>query len=235
MTSYRTSESIISLMLRTLPTLLRHTRMSHIYAESAPPQTTASQPDSKGSEGHPQKVQLTTHNQYKTPRLLPDHLDPNPLIQFNKWFTQALKPEDDSPVVKEPEAMAISSVNKEGIPSTRIVLLKTVDETGFVFFTNYNSRKSAELENGYASLAMYWKETSKQIRAVGRVEKVSREESEEYFNSRPVGSRIGAWASPQSSVVGENTLEGNVEEMKNKFGEDVPCPPHWGGWRIIPL
>jgi pyridoxamine-phosphate oxidase len=162
-------------------------------------------------------------------------LDPDPLVQFNQWFRAALEPINGSPQVREPEAMAISSVSSEGIPSTRIVLLKTVDEKGFVFFTNYNSRKSRELENGYASLALYWKEVSRSVRAVGRVEKVSREESEEYFNSRPVGSRIGAWASEQSSVVGEDELEKRVEEMKHKFGENVPCPPHWGGWRIVPL
>jgi len=214
--------------------------MSHIYASSAAPQPPASQPDSipnasSDDASKPSKVQLTTHNQYKTPRLLPSLLDPNPLVQFNQWFRAALEPTDGSPVVREPEAMAISSVSSEGIPSTRVVLLKTVDETGFVFFTNYNSRKSRELENGYASLALYWKEVSRSVRAVGRVEKVSREESEEYFNSRPVGSRIGAWASEQSSEVGEDELEKRVEEMKDKFGENVPCPPHWGGWRIIPL
>lgn len=131
--------------------------------------------------------------------------------------------------------MAISSVSPDGVPSTRFVLLKTVDETGFLFFTNYDSRKSRELEGGFASLAFYWKEVSRQVRVVGKVEKVSREESEEYFGSRPVGSKIGAWASPQSSVVGEDTLVKNVEDVKAKYGEQVPCPPHWGGWRVIPL
>lgn len=208
---------------------------THIYASSAPPQPDTPEPNSSSSSDGPAKVQLTTHNQYKTPRLLPSLLNPNPLLQFNKWFSEALSPPEGTPAVREPEAMAISSVSSEGIPSTRVVLLKTVDEIGFVFFTNYNSRKSQELNNGYASLAFYWKEVSRQVRVVGRVEKVSRAESEEYFNSRPVGSRIGAWASPQSSVVGEDTLEQNVEDIKAKYGEDVPCPPHWGGWRIIPL
>lgn len=208
---------------------------SHIYANTARPQPDPEETTDKSVQSAPSKVQLTSHNQYKTPRLLPDQLDPNPLLQFNKWFQSALEPVPPTPAVREPEAMAISSVSAEGVPSTRFVLLKTVDETGFLFFTNYDSRKSQELVNGYASLAFYWKEVSRQVRAVGKVEKVSKEESEEYFNSRPVGSRIGAWASAQSSVVGEDELVQKVEEMTEKFGEDVPCPPHWGGWRIIPL
>lgn len=208
---------------------------SHIYANTARPQPDPEETTDPSTQPAPSKVQLTSHNQYKTPRLLPSHLDPNPLIRFNKWFQSALEPTPPTPAVREPEAMAISSVSAEGIPSTRFVLLKTVDETGFLFFTNYDSRKSQELANGYASLAFYWKEVSRQVRAVGRVEKVSKEESEEYFNSRPLGSRIGAWASAQSSVVGEDELVQKVEEMKEKFGENVPCPPHWGGWRIVPL
>jgi pyridoxamine-phosphate oxidase len=133
--------------------------------------------------------------------------------------------------------MAITSVSPTGIPSTRFVLLKTVDDTGFVFFTNYESRKSKELESGgYASLAIYWKEVSRQIRVVGRVEKIQREESEEYFNTRPRGSQLGAWASPQSQNVEEGELEQRVKDVEKRFeGGDVKCPEHWGGWRIVPL
>jgi pyridoxamine-phosphate oxidase len=112
-----------------------------------------------------------------------------------------------------------------------------VDDTGFVFFTNYESRKSKELESGgYASLAIYWKEVSRQIRVVGRVEKIKREESEEYFDTRPRGSQLGAWASPQSQNVQEGELEQRVKDIEKKCeGGDVKCPEHWGGWRIVPL
>lgn len=123
------------------------------------------------------------------------------------------------------------------IPSSRVVLLKQVDDRGFIFYTNYNSRKSRELlENPYASCAFYWRETSRSVRVSGRVEKVSRQESEAYFASRPRGSQVGAWASAQSDEVGEDELEDKVREVEKRFeGKDVPCPPHWGGWRIVPL
>ena len=103
------------------------------------------QPTPSGSDKTPSTVQVASHNQYKTPRLLPEHLNPDPLVQFKEWFTAALDPSDGQPQVKEPEAMTVGTVSKEGIPSSRVVLLKTVDERGFVFFTNYNSRKSSEL------------------------------------------------------------------------------------------
>ncbi len=184
------------------------------------------------------KVQLTSHHQYHSPRLLPSHLNPDPLLQFNAWFASSLSPlstEPPTPVVREPEAMAVSTVSPSGIPSTRVVLLKTVD-SGFVFFTNYTSRKSTELDSSpYASLAFYWKEVSRQVRVVGKVEKVSREESGEYFRTRPRGSQLGAWASEQSSVVGEDTLTERVQEMEERFGGEVELPGHWGGWRVVPL
>jgi pyridoxamine-phosphate oxidase len=138
--------------------------------------------------------------------------------------------------------MSLSTCTRSGIPSSRIVLLKQVDPRGFVFFTNYASRKSRELqENPRAALAFFWREVSRQVRVVGRVEKVSKEESEAYFKSRPVGSRIGAWASRQSSVVGEEEVGKRVEEIQHKFGvidgateTDIPLPEFWGGWRVIP-
>ncbi|WVF67068.1 pyridoxamine 5'-phosphate oxidase [Kwoniella sp. CBS 6097] len=214
--------------------------VQHLYGTPAP------QPSSSGNgEGHqdtkqqsgPDKLHVTSHNQYKTPRLLRENLSPNPLIQFNTWLSSALKPTDDSPIVKEPEAMTLSTSTKEGIPSSRVVLLKTVDEKGFVFFTNYTSRKSGELSaNPYASLAFYWREISRSVRVVGRVEKVSRQESEEYFASRPRGSQVGAWASEQSTVVEEGQVAKRVEEKEKEFeGKEVECPPHWGGWRIVPF
>ncbi len=182
-------------------------------------------------------IQVKSHNQYHSPRILPDALDPSPLVQFQKWFGEAIHPTDTSiPKVTEPEAMAVSTATAQGIPSSRFVLLKEVDTTGFVFYTNYTSRKSQELlENPYASIAIYWREVSRQVRVVGKVEKVSRSENEEYFASRPRGSRIGAWASEQSKHVGEDELKERVELMEEKFADEVPCPEHWGGWRIVPL
>ncbi|WWD16857.1 pyridoxamine 5'-phosphate oxidase [Kwoniella shandongensis] len=209
----------------------------HLYGTPAPQPDTSdtSQPT---DDGAPKKIHLTSHNQYKTPRLLPSHLSPSPLLQFNAWLSSALSPPDDgTPIVKEPEAMTVSTSLPNGIPSSRVVLLKTVDDTGFVFFTNYNSRKSRELTaNPYAALAFYWREISRSVRVVGRVEKVKREESVEYFNTRPRGSKIGAWASEQSTTVGEETLEKRVEETEKRWeGKEVECPEHWGGWRVVPF
>ncbi|KAJ9101836.1 hypothetical protein QFC21_003176 [Naganishia friedmannii] len=196
------------------------------------------------------KLQVTSHNQYKTPRLLRENLDPSPLKQFQQWLGEAMDPppavaeagETGQTIkleaVHEPEAMTICTALPSAIPSARIVLLKQVDTLGFVFYTNYLSRKSRELEaNAYASLAFYWREQSRSVRVVGRAEKVTRAESEEYFAGRPRGSQIGAWASRQSEEVeGERQLEEWVEEVEARYkGKEVPCPPHWGGWRIIPL
>lgn len=215
---------------------------SHIYSSTSAPQPppSTSQPDPSGSGSKTDgKVSITSHNQYHSPRLLRDELHADPLQQFKKWFQDALSPPADSgiPAVREPEAMAISSVSSEGIPSTRMVLLKTVDERGFLFFTNYDSRKSKELASGgYASIAIYWKEVSRQVRVVGKVQKVDRKDSEEYFNTRPRGSQLGAWASPQSKAVQDGELEERVKEVEKRFeGGQIECPEHWGGWRIVPL
>lgn len=196
-----------------------------------------------------EKIRVLSHNQYKTPRLRRENLSPSPLAQFQQWLGEAMNPPD--PVaeagtgetikldaVHEPEAMTICTSLPTGIPSARIVLLKQVDTQGFVFYTNYHSRKSRELDtNPYASLAFYWREQSRSVRVVGRAEKVSRAESEEYFASRPRGSQVGAWASRQSEEVeDEQQVEKWVEEVEEKYKDQpVPCPPHWGGWRIIPL
>lgn len=180
-------------------------------------------------------VKLTAHNQYKAERLLRGDMPADPIQYFKNWLETALHGPHP---VKEPEAMVLSTATASGVPSSRVVLLKEVDDRGFIFFTNYDSRKGHELsENPVAALSFHWKETSKQVRAVGRVEKLSREESQAYFDSRPRGSRIGAWASEQSQPVGEEELAQRVQEFEKKFEgqEQVPCPPHWGGFRLVPL
>ena len=185
------------------------------------------------------KLLVKSHNQYESSEsLAPYNVKPSPIDQFRVWFKDAL----DGGKVREPEAMALSTASAAGVPSTRFVLLKQVDSKGFVFFTNYDSRKGRELsENPHASLAIYWGEIHRQIRVVGRAERVSREESEAYFKSRPLGSRLGAWASPQSTVVGDGQVARLFEETRLRFGvgddtkdADIPLPEHWGGWRIIP-
>lgn len=183
------------------------------------------------------RLVVLDHQQYHgSDNLSPSTVPADPLDLFRHWFTSV------QGTVREPEAMALSTVSAEGIPSTRIVLLKQVDNRGFVFYTNYNSRKSREMDaNPNASLAFYWREVHRQVRAVGPVEKVSREECEAYFRSRPLGSRIGAWASNQSAVIAEGELDQQVEQIKERFGvkegdveADIPLPDHWGGWRLIP-
>ncbi|KAF7980483.1 hypothetical protein HWV62_37970 [Athelia sp. TMB] len=182
---------------------------------------------------------IKTHQQYHTPdHISPDNVAPDPLDQFRTWFKQVC----ENDIVKEPEAMSLSTATPSGIPSARIVLFKELDSRGFIFFTNYTSRKSQELlANPHAALVFFWREVHKSVRVLGRVEKVSREESEEYFRSRPVGSRLGAWASKQSTVVGEGDLAKRLEKLHDKFGVgtedkegDVPLPDFWGGWRVIP-
>lgn len=159
-------------------------------------------------------------------------LDANPIKQFDKWFAAAIKAD-----IRDANAMALATATPDGKPSVRIVLLKSFDEAGFVFFTNYSSAKGRELErNPHASLVLYWMEVERQIRVDGAVEKISREESEEYFHTRPVGAQIGAWASQQSEVIdGRRVLDARLAEMTQRFaGRDIPLPPHWGGYRLKP-
>jgi pyridoxamine 5'-phosphate oxidase len=156
----------------------------------------------------------------------------NPLDQFNLWFSEALKHN-----IIEPNAMTLSTVDKSGSPSSRTVLLKDVDDKGFVFFTNYNSRKATQLEiNPFASIVFLWLEMQKQVLIEGLVEKVSENESDEYFDIRPRDSQIGAWASPQSSVIeSREELEKRFREFEKEFtGKKISRPPHWGGFRLIP-
>ncbi|MBU9605894.1 pyridoxamine 5'-phosphate oxidase [Burkholderia multivorans] len=156
---------------------------------------------------------------------------PDPFAQFDRWFNEALAAK-----LPEPNTMTLATVGADGRPSARIVLVKGVDERGFVFFTNYESRKGRDLAaHPYAALLFYWIELERQVRIEGRVEKTSAEESDRYFASRPVGSRIGAWASEQSAVIDSRaTLEAREKAFRERYGDDPPRPPHWGGYRVVP-
>ncbi|MBE9188869.1 pyridoxamine 5'-phosphate oxidase [Gloeocapsopsis crepidinum LEGE 06123] len=158
--------------------------------------------------------------------------DPNPFRQFQLWFDQALAAQ-----IPEPNAMTLATATSDGKPSARMVLLKNFDERGFVFFTNYSSHKGQELAaNPQAALVFWWAELERQVRIEGRVEKASDAESNEYFQSRPLNSRLGAWASDQSQVVASReVLEQRLQALQQKYeSEEVPRPPHWGGYRLIP-
>ncbi len=155
----------------------------------------------------------------------------NPFAQFDKWWEEATNSNID-----EVNAMTLATATKSGMPSARIVLLKGYDESGFVFFTHYSSAKGNELaENPHAALIFFWKELERQVRIEGVVEKISSEKSDKYFASRPVGSRIGAWASPQSNTIaGRNVLEENEKKFSQQFGNDIPRPETWGGYIVKP-
>lgn len=169
---------------------------------------------------------------YQRHALLEQDADPDPIRQFEAWFAEALAAD-----VVEPNAAALATCTPDGRPSARIVLLKGCDPRGFTFFTNYESRKGRELAaNPHASMLLFWKELERQVSIEGPVERVSAEESEEYFRSRPLGSRIGAWASRQSRVIaGRGHLEDRFRELQQTYAEgEVPRPEHWGGFRILP-
>ena len=158
----------------------------------------------------------------------------NPVDQFHEWLNEAINAE-----VEEPTAFVLSTVNSEGKPSARVVLLKELSSRGFTFFTNYSSRKGLELEqNPFASFTFFWPALERQVRVEGQIVKVPVEESEAYFHSRPRGSQIGAWASPQSKVISSREdLQIAGENYTNKFAdlEVVPRPEHWGGYLLQPL
>ncbi|MBK9408082.1 MAG: pyridoxamine 5'-phosphate oxidase [Gemmatimonadetes bacterium] len=159
-------------------------------------------------------------------------VDPDPIVQFMRWFDEARRAE-----ILEPNAMTLATVDADGRPSARVVLLKEVTPLGFVFFTDYRSRKGRDMEaNPRAGLCFFWKEIERQVRIGGTVERLAVEESAAYFGSRPLGSRIGAWASVQSAVIpGRDWLEAEVERVRASYPDgDVPLPPHWGGYRVIP-
>ena len=158
-------------------------------------------------------------------------LNPDPIKQFQNWFTAAFDAQ-----ILDANAMTLATC-VDGKPSARVVLLKDFDARGFVFFTNYASQKGRQLEkNPNAALVFYWMEVERQIRIEGKVEKTSHEESEEYFHSRPIGSQVGAWVSDQSSVIASrDVLDRKETELLAKFaGGPVPLPPNWGGYRVVP-
>jgi len=165
------------------------------------------------------------------PALNKSNVDRDPIKQFAKWYQEAT-----AFGIAETDAMTLATATKDGRPSARIVLLKDFDDRGFVFFTNYESRKAKELaENPRACLVAYWLPVKRQVRIEGFVEQISETESEAYFQTRPLGSRIGAWASNQSEVVeNRDALEQRYADLSERYGEDVPRPPHWGGYRIDP-
>ena len=155
----------------------------------------------------------------------------DPMRHFDQWFNEALKSE-----LPEPNAMTVATVGSDLRPSTRVVLIKGYDERGIVWYTNYHSRKGQELAgNPWAALQFHWVELERVVRIEGRVEKVSAEESDAYFKSRPLDSRIGAWASPQSQVIaGRGVLVANAAKYGAQFMLNPPRPPHWGGFRLVP-
>jgi pyridoxamine 5'-phosphate oxidase len=157
---------------------------------------------------------------------------PDPLEQFRVWFAEA-----QAARLPMPDALALATATADGRPSVRMVLLRGLDERGFVFFTNYRSRKATELAaNPQAALVFYWAALERQVRVEGRVEVVSAEESDAYFRTRPWGSRVGAWASPQSEVIASReVLEAWARALAERYGgAEVPRPPHWGGLRVVP-
>ena len=169
--------------------------------------------------------------EYSLKSLEIDQVSSDPFLQFRSWLKEAMQAE-----VLEVNAMCLSTLGKDGFPNSRIVLLKELDQ-GFVFFTNYESSKGKELETyPKASLTFFWAEIERQVRVVGTVSRISAEESDAYFLSRPYGSQLGAWASPQSQVIANReVIETNQIELENKFSESsIVRPPHWGGYRLIP-
>lgn len=171
-------------------------------------------------------------NNYMLNELLENNVSRNPINQFTEWFNDALNSE-----MKEANAMVLSTVSS-GKPKARVVLLKGFDENGFVFFTNYNSHKGAELEgNNFAALTFFWDVLERQVRVEGEISKLSVKESEEYFWSRPRESQIGAWVSHQSeTILGRETLDEKLEFYNQKFASEtvIPKPPHWGGYVLKP-
>ena len=159
-------------------------------------------------------------------------VDPDPLVEFRRWYRLA-----EESGVPQPDAMTLATSTADGAPSARMVLLKGVDDQGFVFFTNYESRKARELaENPRAALVLYWVALRRQVRVTGRVEPITAEESEAYFRSRPFGSRLAAWASRQSSLIPDRSvLEDEYRRLEAEYADgDLPLPPYWGGYRVTP-
>jgi pyridoxamine 5'-phosphate oxidase len=163
----------------------------------------------------------------------PSGAEPDPLARFQRWWDQA-KAVASSPDVAD--SMFLATADRQGRPSARMVILRGFDGNGFVFFTNYESPKARDLlGNPQAAVVFYWAETHRQVRVTGLTRTLSREESESYFRRRPVGHRLAAWASPQSEVIpGRAALEQRFEDARTRFSDDVPLPPFWGGFRVVP-
>ncbi|XP_043710683.1 pyridoxine/pyridoxamine 5'-phosphate oxidase 1, chloroplastic-like [Telopea speciosissima] len=185
--------------------------------------------------GKPPTVDISSlRENYISPEFLEDHVKADPIDQFHNWFDDAV-----AAGLREPNAMALSTASKDGKLSSRMVLLKGVDKEGFVWYTNYDSRKAREIsENPRAALLFYWDSLNRQVRVEGTVQKVSDEESEKYFHSRPRGSQIGAIVSKQSTIVpGRHVLHQEYKELEAKFsdGSLIPKPKHWGGYQLKPI
>jgi pyridoxamine 5'-phosphate oxidase len=172
--------------------------------------------------------------EYARAKLSRDHVADDPVDQFEDWFDEVLESE-----VEEPNAMTLATAAADGTPSARIVLLKGLDERGFHFYSNYDSRKGTELsQTPHAALTFLWKPLERQVRIEGPVERMPDEESTGYFHSRPRGAQLGAWASPQSRVIeSRSDLEQNLEEVEEEYGDhdEIPRPSHWGGYVVRPL
>ncbi len=171
-------------------------------------------------------------SEYSKQELSKASINKNPILQFNSWFNECMDSE-----VSEPTAMHLATATKDGRPSSRIVLLKEVTDEGFVFYTNYQSRKGLELEqNPHASICFFWQELERQVRAEGFVERTDPDISNGYFASRPRGSQIGAWTSPQSNVIKNRTiLEEREKQIAERFdNKEVPRPAQWGGYVLFP-
>jgi pyridoxamine 5'-phosphate oxidase len=170
--------------------------------------------------------------EYARARLDEADVSHDPFVEFARWFAEAQEAQ-----VPDANAMTLATATPDGAPSARIVLLKAFDERGFVFFTDYRSRKGGELDvNPRAALVFWWGELERQVRITGEAGLTSREDSERYFRSRPIGSRLGAWASHQSQVIaGRGALESDLRDVESRFASgDVPLPGHWGGYRVVP-
>ncbi len=168
---------------------------------------------------------------YDQPELAENQVADEPLTQFERWMQDAI-----ASGIGDPTAMTLATVGPDGRPSSRVVLLKTADPQGLLWFTNYNSRKARELaENPFAALLFYWPVLDRTVRVEGRVERTGESESDEYFATRPLDSRIGAWASPQSEVIASRAvLLANAAAASARYGLKPPRPDHWGGFRLVP-
>lgn len=170
--------------------------------------------------------------EYRLAALTEADVDTEPMVQFHRWFDDAVRA-----AVNEPNAMCLATATRDAYPSARVVLLKGADARGFVFYTDYRSRKGQELsDNPHASLCFFWPELERQVRVAGAVHRVGRTESDEYFQSRPLPSRVGAWTSRQSAVLASrDELERELAANTIRFGDGpVALPEHWGGYRVVP-